>query len=314
MSDEKQEEELARQREQDRIEVAHQLANLNPTTSSYQHVRTYNQTSIAVKLNGKNYPAWKFTIKKALICRQLTSVVYDTEHQLSLIERERKDAEASELLTNSLDPRIINKIILCETAREIWERLKSMYEQEGDSNLETSIIDWSNMRQGNNESISDYIGRYDEVVDRITSLGECLSERLKRAILVGGLNSRYDGFKRVWNQTTTKTYKKLIEMLFQDEAQLNHNGAQSSRNVALFTKQNSSNSVQNVPYRRNQKRSFSRKRISNNYWKSQRVANVTKRVIEQEIVQQQKGLPEIRTVFLKPMSAITKIQAVDMRK
>lgn len=74
-------------------------------------------------------------------------------------EIEYKDAEASELLTNSLEAKIVNKVLTCNTAREIWDRLRLIYEQEGDENLETSIIAWSNLRQGENEDISDYVAR-----------------------------------------------------------------------------------------------------------------------------------------------------------
>lgn len=56
------------------------------------------------------------------------------------------------------------------------------------------------------EEMSDYIGRMEEVVDRVRCLGEPISERLVRVKLVSGLTSQYDGFRRAWNQSTTKTY------------------------------------------------------------------------------------------------------------
>lgn len=123
-----------------------QVQALAPMTSS---IRTISST-LSVKLNGKNYPAWKFSIKETLINRQLASVVYLSSEGLTPSQIELKDAEASELLTNALEPQIFNKILICQTAREIWERLRLIYEQEGDSNLETSIIAWSCMKQGKN--------------------------------------------------------------------------------------------------------------------------------------------------------------------
>lgn len=67
------------------------------------------------------------------------------------------------------------------------------------------------MKQGNLEAVADYIARYDEIVDRVTSLGEVLSER---AILIGRLNSKFDGFKRVWIKLQIRCIRNWLECYF----------------------------------------------------------------------------------------------------
>lgn len=188
------------------------------------------------KLNGKNYSIWKFAITKTLKNRKLEKAVFLPATDLSDEQVIEKDSEAADLLTNSSEQNIIGKILTCDTARQIWDTLKLNFDQDSDSNLENCIIAWSNTQQEPTESISDYVARYDEMVSRITCLGETLSESMKRAILVGGLNARFEGFRRVWNQTTDKSYKRPIEMLFQDESQLAHSELRQRKSVALIIK------------------------------------------------------------------------------
>lgn len=189
-----------------------------------------------MKLNGSNYSIWKFAIKKTLKNKKLEEVVYLPSNDLTEAQVAEKDSEAADFLTNSLEQHIIGKILTCEWARQIWDTLKLNFEQDSDSNLETCIINWSNAQQTETETVSDYIARYDEMTSRITCLGETLSENMKRAILVGGLNSKFIGFRRVWNQTSDKSYRRLVEMLFNDEAQINHSDLKQTKNIALATK------------------------------------------------------------------------------
>lgn len=121
-----------------------------------------------IKLNGRNYQTWKFQVKSILANRKLDKIVYvKTENQDEVFTE--KDNEAQEILAATLEPQVIAKVINCNTANDIWSRLQSVYEIHGEGNVETLVNRFYTLKMGENEDVSSYIGKIEELAAELES-------------------------------------------------------------------------------------------------------------------------------------------------
>lgn len=173
------------------------------------------------KLNGTNYQGWKFQVTRVLASRRVIDVV-TKEVDVELEENKYKDIDAQEILSGSIDIKLISKLGNCTTAYSIWKRLSNMYEMRGECNLSALYNNFSRMTMGQNEEMTTYIGRMEEAATQLRDLGETISDKMTVALLIGGLSSKYNGFARAWNSTpiAERTLDHLIDRLIQDDAQL----------------------------------------------------------------------------------------------
>lgn len=142
-----------------------------------------------IKLNGRNYQSWKFQIKRILASRKLNKIVYvKTEDEAQDDTFIEKNNEAQEILAASLEPSVISKVITCEEAYDIWIRLQSVYEPKGEGNVETLVNRFYALKMQENEEVSSYIGKIEELASELESLGEKISDRMLRARLIGCLS------------------------------------------------------------------------------------------------------------------------------
>lgn len=193
-----------------------------------------------IRLNGKNYSSWKMIVRRVLMNRRLASVVFDDEDaSLTPEQKFQKDSEAWEILITSMEQAVVDKVVVCQTAREIWERLQGIYEQEGDANLTTNFIQFFTMSMGSTEEMADFIARLEQLVDKIKAQGESLSDKLLQANLLRGLTSDYSVFRQVWDGTPTKSFKILKDRLILEEANVKARRASDSTpsHSALFNKE-----------------------------------------------------------------------------
>lgn len=184
--------------------------------------------------------------------RKLSAVVYGDEVDLDPVERADKDNEAKEIINSSLESRVMKKVLTATSARALWTQLRGHYEREGDGSLESSITAFCNLKMADHETITDYIGRVEEIFDRVRNLGEPLSERLVIIKIVSGLTKKYEVFQSVWNSVSNKTYTGLIDMLNKTECDLNQRESRHSRQPTAFL------SKKTFPKKRNAKEASSR--------------------------------------------------------
>lgn len=183
-----------------------QVAAAGGATPNFTPLYKAGSTQI-IRLNGKNYSSWKFILRKIIIQRKLAKVVFEEEDtSLTSDQASSNDFQAWELITSSLEQNVLDKVVVCDTAREIWDRLKRIYELEGDANLNSNFVQFCTLTMKQSDEMSDYIAKLDMLVDKIKNQGESLSEKLIQAKLVSSLTPDYDVFRQVWDSTPIKTY------------------------------------------------------------------------------------------------------------
>lgn len=205
--------------------------------NSNRYPRPSSHISV-VKLTSKNYQNWKFQIKRVIESRDLQDVVYSPGNREDP-EYRYKDVTAQEILAGTLDNEVIPKVQSCNTAYEIWDRLQSVYDQKGEANLDMLINNLCGLKMSGHEDMASYIGKIDQLANEIRGLGEPVTDRYIRARMIGGLSTKYFGFRRAWNSTSEseQTLKHLIDRLIQDENELKKKDTvRQSSNQALLVK------------------------------------------------------------------------------
>lgn len=91
--------------------------------------------TIAVnKLNNCNWNVWKFQIKVVLIAKGLYEITRGTENapvgdNKNLEKWKMKNAKAQEALVVRMEKDIISHVMQCETAKEMWFKLESIFKR-----------------------------------------------------------------------------------------------------------------------------------------------------------------------------------------
>jgi hypothetical protein len=105
------------------------------------------------------------------------------------------NSKSRHVILGALAPTIASKVMGCNTAKEVWDKLKSIYE--GDPKvkqvkLQRHRAEFENLKMDEKEDIATYFLRVDEVVNAIRGLGEELNESLVVQKVLRSLLLKYD--------------------------------------------------------------------------------------------------------------------------
>jgi hypothetical protein len=102
------------------------------------------------------------------------------------------NSKAKNALLNGLDDKVFTKVAHCKSAKDIWDKLRNIYE--GDSKVKAAKLQtyrgqFEQPKMKENEDIAAYFLRVDETVNAIIGLGEEIEEsvifqKVLRSILV----------------------------------------------------------------------------------------------------------------------------------
>lgn len=136
--------------------------------------------STVTKFDGKNYRQWKFQMTFALKAKGLNDVVSDTKAKpidVPGIEKwETNDAIAMFTLTTAMDLSQITLIENCTTAKQMIEKLDSIYEQKSETNKMLVHERFHQYKMEINDSISQHIAKVENLAKQIRETGEVLSD------------------------------------------------------------------------------------------------------------------------------------------
>ena len=138
--------------------------------------------------NGNNLIFWKTRMRSYL--QSLGAEVWEIVEQgyqypaaVPTNPMERKNyqtnAKAVNALTGSLAEFEFVKVMQLNTVKEMWDKIILSYEGDAkvkNAKLQTLIIEYENLKMHSDESIASFFLRVDDVVNRMKSLGETITE------------------------------------------------------------------------------------------------------------------------------------------
>jgi hypothetical protein len=89
--------------------------------------------------------------------------------------------EPKNALLNGLTKSVYTKVMHCESAKEIWDKLKNIYEGDDkvkEAKLQTFRAKFEQLKMNEDENITTYFLRVDEIVNNIKGLGDEMKEHV----------------------------------------------------------------------------------------------------------------------------------------
>lgn len=194
------------------------------------------------KLNGENYMEWRFLVRLLLENANLWDLVTGNEVKPNPPSDEwlARDLKARTILCSTLDKSQLSHIFSCsQSASLIWEKLKSVYE---DDSTFTKLTHFHRFHayQGENKSPLEIYNEINSIVTTIRDMGGSVDDTSVISKIIGSLPEAYRSFSSAWDSCspTDQTMSNLMNRIKKEMASRGHvtGETMSGKSVAFFAK------------------------------------------------------------------------------
>lgn len=138
------------------------------------------------KLQGReNYEEWSYAMENFLVIEGLLKCIDGSENDSVLV------AKAKAKIVLSLDTSLFVHIREASTAKEVWDRLKELYENKGVTRKIGLLRALISLRLENCSSMGDYVNQVIETSQKLYRTGVKLDTTLVGSLLLAGLPERF---------------------------------------------------------------------------------------------------------------------------
>lgn len=141
------------------------------------------------RFDGTDYPVWAVHMRDILHERHLSKYL----NVKTNIEdyQEEEDLQTLAEIRFTLSNNQVRLILQCKTANEAWEKLKTKYQHSSKANRVFLKSQFLSLKMKNNERMTDFIQRIDDMADQLTALGDDISNEDKSIVLTRGVSTSY---------------------------------------------------------------------------------------------------------------------------
>lgn len=165
----------------------------------------FGTTSSRMLLEGaSNWHTWKFQAKVILKAVNVFNIV-DGTHKCPEKDEEkisswkRLDAKAQGVIVVRLSSKALLHVQNCETAKEIWDKLNTIYEQKSDVSLHVLQQKFFEEKYSVTEDISTFISRIEGLVTQIRQSNGDISENMVITKIISSLGEKFRHFVSAWD-------------------------------------------------------------------------------------------------------------------
>lgn len=200
------------------------------------------------KFHERNYQQWKFQMKCALKAKGLYEIASGEEALLEEPPETReawltKDAVALFTVSSAMDVNQITLIENCETSKEIFDKLDSVYQQKTEFNKMMLHDKFHQYKMDPNDSMIQHISKVENIGRQIKESGETLSDVAIITKILGTFPTKFRNFRQAWlsmseeKQTLTKTARLLDEEVNLTSSEQVENAFLASKNTNVLSSQ-----------------------------------------------------------------------------
>ena len=207
-----------------------------PTSRNTTTVKNITTPNRNIKtFDGQNYAVWAIHMKDILRERKLLKYLDETDGDAEY--QKEDDLNAMAEIRFTLSDKQVQNTLQCETAHEIWEKLKANHLYSSESNLIFLKKQLLDMQMKSNESIQDFVTRINTMAEQIMSLSEEKVSNLdKSLILTRGVPEKFRMVIIALQEVNQRAdYEHVATSLTNEEMRLNErkkgNGDQDSENA-----------------------------------------------------------------------------------
>ena len=175
------------------------------------------------RFEGVDYDLWSFVMKRNLKVAKLWDVVeggYEPDGEVDVEEGSgpttdwlARNTEAEHLILQSVAKSQLPTLTGCLSAKEMWDKLASNYAEKSRANKMKAERDFLNCTMRRGQSMEDYIRTFDNLCNRLRSLGHVLEEETKVNRLLEGLSADYEVIRITLQDRDDLTYDQASSRL-----------------------------------------------------------------------------------------------------
>lgn len=213
------------------------LTGYGHITGVYQLNMDPTQVKV-VKLNGTNYPTWKFKLELLLIKDGLCTVIKDEAPNPITEDWNTKDDKARATIGLMVEDTELHNIRNAKTAKESWNFLKDCHEKATMTNKIMLMRKLFSTKLALNGNVEIHIGEILEMFHRLASLGENFQEHIIVAVLLSSLPENYDNLIAALEGREEKDLTKnfIVEKLLNEYRRKTNGSSQGNESVMKIAK------------------------------------------------------------------------------
>lgn len=196
------------------------------------------------KFDGKNFQQWKFQIKCALRAKNVYDVASGVVQKPSADRTEdvsawnKKDALAMCVITATMDLSQIVLIENCESAKQILDKLDSIYSFKSETNKMLLHEQFHQYRMSANDSVVQHISKVENLARQINEAGDQISNMAVITKILSTLPIKFRNFRQAWLslEEGKQTIQNLTARLVDEELSLTSMETSDNALVATSSK------------------------------------------------------------------------------
>lgn len=158
------------------------------------------------RLKGTNWATWKWQLQNVLDAKGLTDVLTGTEPRGSA-----REVATRQIISSSLDQSLICKIIHCQTAQQIWNCLRGIYENRTSFALTDLIGRMNSYRMNTLDEVENGVSEIQSISCQIQALGGTVDDNTIESAILRALPKSFASFLTSW--TFLDADKRSLENL-----------------------------------------------------------------------------------------------------
>lgn len=194
-----------------------------------------------VKFNGKNFQIWKFQMNTLFVSFGIEDVVKGERIRpgVGVDEEGRKkwikdNASAMFLISSSIESEQMESLLVCTTAKEMWDNLSRIHEQKSEMNKLMMTQKFHEYRMSPGDFMVHHIAKVQNMAAKLLDVGETVTNTTVMAQMLASLSSKYSTLQTVWDNVEPgrQTLENLKDRLIREEARLGTDEKSASAFVA----------------------------------------------------------------------------------
>lgn len=134
----------------------------------------------------------------------------------------KENAKAMSLISQAIEKKQLQSLITCETAKQIWDNLKNMYDQKSAHSKLLLRQKFHECRMNSNETVIEFVTRIQSLTSQLKDVGEVISDIDVMAKILGTLPSKYSTLVTAWDSMPYENQNigTLLQRLIKEETKI----------------------------------------------------------------------------------------------
>lgn len=199
------------------------------------------------------------------------------DYQVTLVRWTNANKAAKKLIATTLESKPLQLIMNCDTARDMWQKLHSVFDMKSEESLSLIQKEFFEFRWDPAGNVAQHISKLEQMASKLKALGGEIPPSMLITRILSTLPPKFNHFHSAWDSTTEakRTVENLTARLMTEELRMLKRNETEESTVALMSKMN----LKNIIILRRNKQTMWKEKIVSKERKSMAASLVVRRTI-----------------------------------